>query len=130
MKMIPTFVHGILDYIVGLVLIVAPNLFGFADLGGPAVAIPRVIGILALVQSLLTNYELGVLKILPMRFHLGMDYLLMLVLAASPWLFGFYHQPNNVWLPHVVVGIAGFLLTLLTESVPRERTIHTHSPAH
>ena len=36
MRIIPTFVHGIADYVLGLVLLVLPNLFGFADMGGGA----------------------------------------------------------------------------------------------
>ena len=34
MKPITTFVHGILDYTVGLALIAAPYLFGFVEVGG------------------------------------------------------------------------------------------------
>jgi len=37
MRFIPTKVHGILDYVVGVALIAAPWLFGFANVGGPAV---------------------------------------------------------------------------------------------
>jgi hypothetical protein len=128
MKTIPTYVHGIADYIVGLVLLLAPNLFGFADLGGPAVLVPRVIGVLILVQSLITNYELGLIKLLPMRVHLAMDYVLTIILAASPWLFRFHDQPRNVWMPHVIVGVLGFLLTLMTEAVPHRRTLEARTP--
>src|SRR5690606_36891724 len=40
MRFIPTKVHGILDYVVGAALIVAPWLFGYAGVGGAAVIIP------------------------------------------------------------------------------------------
>ncbi|MDB6123620.1 MAG: hypothetical protein JWQ71_2613 [Pedosphaera sp.] len=119
MKTIPTYVHGILDYIVGIVLLIAPNLFGFANLGGPPVVIPRVIGIVVLLQALFTNYELGLFKVLPMRFHLSMDYVLSIFLALSPWLFGFHSQPAHVWMPHVIVGLAVFIATWMTQTEPR-----------
>ena len=119
MKIIPTFVHGIADYIGGIALLAAPNLFGFADVGGAAVWIPRIIGIIVLLQSICTNYEVGLLKVLPMKMHLMNDYIASLFLAASPWLFGFSDRPSNVWMPHVVVGILVFLLTLMTQSQPR-----------
>ena len=84
MRFIPTIVHGIADYILGVVLLFLPNIFGFADLGGPAVWIPRLLGIIDLVQSLATNYELGVLKILPMKLHLTNDYMASVFFAISP----------------------------------------------
>ena len=122
MKIIPAFVHGIADYIGGIALLAAPNIFGFAEVGGAAVWIPRIIGLIVLLQSICTNYEVGLVKILPMRVHLMNDYVASLFLAASPWLFGFADQPSNVWMPHVVVGVLVFVLTLMTESEPRGTT--------
>jgi hypothetical protein len=131
MKVLPTRVHGMLDYPVGLLLLLAPNLFGFAHLDGPAVWVPRVIGVLSLVQSLMTRYELGLIKVLPMRMHLMVDYIAGVLLAASPWLFGFYDPANqNIWVPHVIAGIALFLVTLMTESEPRQVVDRHHTPAH
>ena len=109
--MIPTRVHGIIDYIVGLLLIAAPFLFGFAD-GTAAQWVPIILGLSALVYSLLTKYELSAAKIIPMPVHLGLDVASGLLLAASPWLFGF---SERVWLPHVVVGVAEIIIPLLTQ---------------
>ena len=109
--MIPTRVHGIIDYIVGLLLIAAPFLFGFAD-GTAAQWVPNMLGLSALVYSLLTKYELSAAKIIPMPVHLGLDVASGLLLAASPWLFGF---SERVWLPHVVVGVAEIIIPLLTQ---------------
>jgi len=123
MKLLSTYVHGIFDYVVGIVLLVAPNLFGFADVGGPAVFIPRLVGVLMLLQSAFTRYELGLVKVLAMRTHLTFDYILAVFLAVSPWLFGFAHQSSHVWMPHVIVGIIAFLMTLATDTAPRARTL-------
>ncbi|HEV3410400.1 MAG TPA: hypothetical protein VG095_08900, partial [Chthoniobacterales bacterium] len=100
MKIIPTFVHGVADYLGGLALLLAPNLFGFADGPTAAVMIPRILGVLILLQAICTNYELGIVKLLPMPMHLMMDYIVAIFLAASPWLFGFAHGPRNQWMPH------------------------------
>ena len=120
MKIIPTFVHGIADYIGGVALLAAPNLFGFSEMGGAAVWIPRILGIIIILQSLATNYELGVIKMLPMKMHLMNDYIASLFLAVSPWVFGFSDEPDYVWMPHLVVGLLVFGLTLLTETTPRD----------
>jgi 4-amino-4-deoxy-L-arabinose transferase-like glycosyltransferase len=36
-------------------------------------------------------------------------------LAASPWIFGFADESANVWVPHVVVGLAAVGLGLTTK---------------
>jgi hypothetical protein len=129
MKTIPTYVHGIFNYVIGIVLLLAPNLFGFAQLGGAPVVVARAVGIILIIQALFTNYELGLFKVLPMRLHLTGDYILSIFLAISPWLFKFNHQPRNVWMPHVVVGIIAFLLTLMTQQEPRRVLTEDHRTA-
>jgi hypothetical protein len=120
MKMISTFVHGILDFGVVLVLVFLPNLFGFAHVGGAPVWIPRILAVIALLQSLATQYEFGLVKVLPMKIHLMSDYVLAIFLAASPWLFGFADRASNVWLPHVIMGLVIFGTTLMTkEQAPK-----------
>ncbi len=119
MKIIPTFFHGIFDYFGGVALLLAPNIFGFADVGGAAVMVPRIIGVIVLLQSICTRYEVGVFKVIPMKMHLMNDYVASIFLAASPWIFGFHNQPSNAWMPHVVVGIVVFVVSLLTENEPR-----------
>ena len=118
MRIIPTIVHGIADYILGVFLLVLPNIFGFADLDGPAVWIPRILGSIDLLQSLATDYELGVVKILPMKMHLMNDYVVSLFFAASPWLFGFSHRPANVWMPPLIIGLLVFVVSLMTQTQP------------
>ncbi len=122
MKIIPTFAHGIFDYVGGLALLAAPNIFGFSDVGGAAVWVPRVLGVIILLQAITTRYELGLVKMLPMKMHIMNDYVASLFLAASPWLFGFANGPSNQWMPHLVVGIIVFVATLMTQSEPRTLT--------
>ena len=118
-RIVPTRIHAIMDYLIGIVLFLAPELFGFSEVGGAAVMIPRIVGVLILGQALMTDFELGVFKILPMTAHLAMDYLVGIFLAASPFLFGFSNNDTNVWLPHLIVGIVIFLQALMTETAPR-----------
>ncbi len=104
--------HGMLDYPAGLLLIVSPWLFGFSD-EGTAATIPVVIGVLVLLQSLVTDYELSVANVLPLKMHLSLDVVAGVFLALSPLLFGFADQGTNAWLPHVLFGLglvgAGFM---------------------
>lgn len=121
MRFIPTKVHGILDYLMGILLIAAPWIFNF-HMGGPETYVPIVLGAGVIFYSLLTNYELGVVKKIPMNLHLGFDLIGGAFLAASPWLFGF---ADYVFLPHLIFGILEIGASLMTHTAP-ERS-HTHS---
>jgi hypothetical protein len=122
-RVIPTKIHGVLDYLSGIALIAAPEIFGFAQVGGPAVMVPRVLGAMIIVMSLLTRYELGLFKVIPMPAHLLVDVIASIFLAASPFIFNFVNNPSNVWMPHLVVGIGYLIITLLTQTEPHvERT--------
>ncbi len=120
-RFLPTSVHGVLDYLVGIALIAAPWIFGFAYVGGAAVYVPIILGIALIVYSLVTKYELGVpgIKFLPMPYHLVIDFVAAAFLAASPWIFGFASKPLNVWLPHLVVGVVVILVVLVSQTHPR-----------
>ena len=117
-KPISTLAHGAFDYLVGLLLIFAPNLFGFANEGGAAVMVSRWLGAIILLQALCTAYELGAFKLISMKVHLMNDYVAGLFLAVSPWLFGFSDLPPKAWLPHVVVGVAVVTVSFFTQLYP------------
>ena len=112
--MIPTKVHGYLDYGVGALLIAAPWLFDFAQ-GGAETWVPVILGIAAILYSLFTDYELGVTRGISMGTHLTLDMLSGLLLAASPWIFGF---ADIVYVPHLVLGILEIGASLLTKREP------------
>ncbi|MFD1910621.1 SPW repeat domain-containing protein [Halodurantibacterium flavum] len=113
--MIDTRTHGILDYVTGAVLIVAPYVFGFAT-GGVEQWLPQVLGAMTIVMSLLTRYELSLSKIIPLKVHLAVDMGSGALLAVSPWLFGF---APVIWWPHLLVGLLEIVVPLLTRREER-----------
>jgi hypothetical protein len=118
MKIISTKVHGVLDYIVGVLLIAAPWIFNFAG-GGAETWVPVILGAGAIVYSLLTNYEMRLSKTLSMKTHLTLDMLSGILLAASPWIFGF---SDIVYVPHLVFGILELGVVLITDPLPRHES--------
>jgi hypothetical protein len=114
MRFIPTRVHGMLDYLMGVLLIGAPWLLNFAR-GGAETYVPVVLGIGVILYSLLTRYELGAVRVLPMSAHLAMDFFGGLLLAVSPWLFGF---ADYIAWPHVTFGILEMGAALMTQRTP------------
>lgn len=126
MRFLPTKIHGVLDYMTGLLLIAAPWILGFAD-DGPATWVPVILGISAIVYSLFTNYELGMIKTLSMPTHLWLDTLSGVFLAASPWIFGF---SDRVYLPHLILGIFEIVASLVTQTTPEHQAGNLRTDAH
>jgi len=112
MKIISTKVHAVLDYLSGVFFIASPWIFGFNDVS-VATWIPIIIGATTLVMSLFTDYEGGVVRSIHMSVHLIVDVISGVFTAVSPWLFGF---ADEVYLPHVILGIFAIGAGLLTTS--------------
>ncbi len=95
---------------VGVLLILAPFIFGFAY-GGAAMWVPILLGLSIIVYSALTRYELSAKRVIPFKTHLGLDVAGGLLLLVSPWLFGF---ADLIWWPHVIVGLAELGVVAMT----------------
>ena len=128
MRFLSTKVHGILDYLLGILLIASPWLLNFSS-GGPETWVPVVLGAIVVIYSLMTEYELGVFKIISMDAHLALDLWSGILLAASPWLFGFYEW---VYLPHLILGVLGTGASLTTQRTTsmHDRQSEDHRHAH
>jgi len=112
MRFISTKIHGFLDYLVGVILVASPWIFKL-NANSPEGAIFIVLGITAFAYSIFTNYELGLIRVLPVKFHLALDILSGLILAASPWMFKFH---DLVYLPHLVLGLFEIAAGLMTQT--------------
>jgi len=114
LQLLSTWIHGVVDYLTGALLILAPFVLGF-NTGGPEQWVPIVLGVTAVLYSLATRYELGLYPIISMPIHLLLDAGSGVFLAASPWLFGFSDQ---ITWPHVVVGLFEVMMSVITQTKP------------
>ena len=112
MRFIPTHVHGVLDYLTAGVLIAAPSIVSMRQ-NGMQKWLPVALGVGTIGYSLLTDYELGLFKIIPMPAHLALDAANGALLAASPWLFGF---AEDVSAPHLGLGLFELAVTACSQS--------------
>lgn len=110
MRFLPTSIHGVIDYLWGIALIASPWLFGFEDVSS-AKWVALLFGVGAILYSLFTAYELGILRIIPMSMHLVLDGAAGALLAASPFLLGFSDQ---VYGPHMAFGLFSVVASLIT----------------
>ena len=114
MRFVPTRIHGYIDYLTAIVLIVMPWAGGFAA-NGAETWVPVVLGLGIVGYSLCTDYECSVRRDLPMTTHLALDAGGGALLAVSPWLFGF---ADRVWVPFVVIGLFEIAASLMTQTSP------------
>lgn len=116
MKPISTRLHGLLDYSTAAALIALPRLLNWPS--GPTQLLTAS-AVATLGYSLVTDYERGIVRLLPMRGHLALDALSGLTLLAAPFLL---LQDEDVSVQTLVAGIGLFELTvtLLSESTPEE----------
>jgi hypothetical protein len=112
MRIISTRMHGVLDYIMGATLAAAPAFLDKIKDEKAARYLPIVLGSSTIAMSLLTDYELSVSRQIPMRVHLNVDMMNGLLLALSPWIFGF---SKKMFIPHLAAGIMEFMAGLMTK---------------
>ena len=117
MRFLPTRVHGIVDWLLGALLVALPWLLRL-DRGAPEAWIPVGLGAAGLLVTFFTDHEFGVVRRIAMPAHLAVDAAAGALLAVSPWLFGF---ADRVWLPHLLLGLTEFAAAFVTHTAPADR---------
>jgi hypothetical protein len=115
---IPAFVHGLLEYAVGVLLIVAPFVFAFDS--DTATGISVAAGVVVLIVNGSTAMSTGLVKSIPVQAHVMLDYVLAILLIASPFVFGF-DDDGTATAFFLVLGIVHLLLTIATRFIREER---------
>lgn len=115
-KIIQTRWHAFLDYMLALLLLIAPWLFDFTQQSIFMVS-SVVAGGIILVMTLFTNNEGGLIRIIPMPVHLILDIFLGLALLVIP----FFLQED---IPHIVLLLGG--LMLICTGIFTRHTRETH----
>lgn len=117
MKIIPTKIHGMLDYITAGALFILPTVLDWDDRVKTRV---RVAAVGTLLYSLVTRYEWGLtpVKVLPMAGHLACDGASGALFCAAPMLLP--DQPARVKNTLVGIGLFELLVTLMTQTQPAD----------
>jgi hypothetical protein len=107
--------HGATDYSVGTLLLTAfPKLAGVE--GTQSATQIRAAGAFHVAYSTITDYPLGIVKLVPYKAHLAIDMVGAIALAATPFVTGQWKKGRAQWVPHV--GLALFELASLAMSDP------------
>lgn len=82
-------IHAYLDYPVALMLMTAPFLLGLGSSHPLAKWLSVGTGVAALVLTLITDHQLGVIRVLPYAWHLVVDFLVGVTFLVAPFALGF-----------------------------------------
>src|SRR3954452_7148172 len=100
---VPAFVHSLIEYIAGVLLIAAPLLLDYDS--GAAKAVSIILGVLVLFLVATTTSTMSLINQVPLSMHIVFDYVIAAVMIASPFLFSFSDEskPTAVFLASGVV---------------------------
>lgn len=113
MRFLPTAIHGVIDYIFGILMLALP---WFIDMHHGESTVFYAVGILVFIYSLITKYELGLIHVLSMPAHLMIDLLLGIGLIAAPILL---HAEFVIPVYFLVPGLFAILASLITKREPK-----------
>lgn len=111
MKILSAKVHGVLDYVVVIVFLAAPKLIGLQ--GTPAL-LSYALAAVHLMVTVLTDFPLGLVKLIPLPIHGWIELAVAPTLIAVPWVLGFAAVPMARWF-YVAAGVVIFLTWLITD---------------
>lgn len=82
-------IHAYLDYPVALGLIGLPVVLNLGQSNPLAFWLSVVTGFAALILTMLTDHETGLIRVVPYSFHLIVDFAVGVVFLAAPFVLGF-----------------------------------------
>lgn len=111
MKILNPTIHGVLDYALAAAFLLLPGLLGFSP---SAEGVSYLIGIAYVVASLVTNYPLGLFKLIPFPVHGLLESIMAAAWIAFPWVLGFAGDPaaRNFY---VIAGVGLLAVAALTD---------------
>lgn len=112
---IPLLVHGLIEYAAGVLLVVAPFVLGFDS--GAATAVSIALGVVIIAVAASTDGPTSLVNQLPRPAHVALDYVLVALLVAMPFLAGFSDETPPTAL-FIALGIVHLLITIGTRFRP------------
>ncbi len=108
---VPAMVHGGLEYAAGVLLIVAPFLFGFDSNAATAASI--VLGIVLLAFTAASALPTGLVGAISTGVHVTADCVFAVLLVALPFALKFRHEGVPTAL-FITLGVIHLLVTIAT----------------
>jgi len=110
MKFMSPKIHGIIDYLVVLVLLLSPTILGFT---GTLAMFTYALGIVHLLLTVLTDYPLGLMKAIPVTIHASVELLVGIALIVVAYTL--FKDNADGKLFYVIFGTVVLLTWLVTD---------------
>lgn len=117
-RVVPTKTHGIIDYIVAVLLIALPWPCGTWSVNLSLSIIPIVFGTGLLVYSVCTYYEVGIFKLMGMWTHVTLDAVIGMVTMALPLFYDMISAQLRLWVPYLAIGLVMVILSIISKTAP------------
>jgi hypothetical protein len=109
MKIISPTQHGYLDYVTVSLFLVAPTLVGLTGMAG---TIAYALAGIHLAMTLVTDFPLGVAKLIPFPIHGWVERVVGPALVLLPFILGFEVSARGFYM---VVGLVIILVGVITD---------------
>ena len=106
-------VHGLLDYMSAIVLILAPSVLEFNEVSPYAYWLSVIAGVILILYSLMTDYDFSIGMLIPLKTHLVIDFSAGVLFILWPFIFDF---TGLVLAYYLVMGFGILLVVGLTQS--------------
>jgi hypothetical protein len=113
LRIITPRVHGVIDYMSAIVLILAPSVLEFNEVSPYAYWLSVIAGVILILYSLMTDYDFSIGMLIPLKTHLVIDFSAGVLFILWPFIFDFTGLALAYYL---VMGFGILLVVGLTQS--------------
>lgn len=104
-------IHGVIDYLVVIFLWLSPSIFNLPEITS---TITYIIGAIHLTLTVLTKYELGIIKVIPLKVHGWIELIVSIALIGVAFFLG-SEEGNLSRNFYIGFALAVFLTWLITD---------------
>jgi hypothetical protein len=123
MKVINAKTHGILDYLTVVFLFLSPTLFG---VDGTLATFTYILGVVHLLLTILTAFEVGLIKVIPFRVHGIIEIIVAIALGIVAYWFYTLDNLTGFYF-YLVVAMVILLVFFLTDFTSATSTRPQHA---
>ena len=111
MRTLSAWSHGVIDYVIFILLVTGPSISGFA---GKQATLAYILAAVLFILTICTRFPLGVVKSIRFPIHGAIELLLAILLLILPWIANFARgiKSRNFY---VAIGLLMLIVWVITD---------------